>query len=63
MDDGSPDRCPEICDKNAATHPDKIKVVHKENGGLKSWSTSCKRRILRLYSDTLSYMETIEKLY
>ena len=34
VDDGSPDRCPEICDRNAAEHPDKIKVVHKENGGL-----------------------------
>lgn len=34
VDDGSPDRCPEICDKNAAEYPDKIKVVHKENGGL-----------------------------
>lgn len=36
VDDGSPDRCPEICDRNAAKHPDKIKVVHKENGGLVS---------------------------
>lgn len=34
VDDGSPDRCPEICDRNATEHPDKIKVVHKENGGL-----------------------------
>lgn len=34
VDDGSPDRCPEICDKNAAEHPGKIKVIHKENGGL-----------------------------
>lgn len=33
VDDGSPDRCPEICDRNAVMHPDKIKVVHKENGG------------------------------
>lgn len=36
VDDGSPDRCPEICDRNAAKHPDKIKVVHKDNGGLVS---------------------------
>ena len=34
VDDGSPDKCPEICDINAEMHPDVIKVVHKENGGL-----------------------------
>lgn len=33
VDDGSPDRCPEICDEN--THKDsRIKVVHKANRGL-----------------------------
>ena len=35
VDDGSPDRCPEICDQNAAKD-ERIKVVHKENGGLVS---------------------------
>lgn len=34
VDDGSPDRCGKICDANASLYPDKIKVVHKENGGL-----------------------------
>ena len=35
VDDGSPDRCPEICDE--ATKKDaRIRVVHKENGGLVS---------------------------
>ena len=35
IDDGSPDRCPAICDEFA--HRDsRIKVVHKENGGLSS---------------------------
>lgn len=33
VDDGSPDRCPEICDKYAAKYP-QIKVLHKSNGGL-----------------------------
>lgn len=33
VDDGSPDNCPEICDKYAETY-DYIRVVHKENGGL-----------------------------
>lgn len=33
VDDGSPDRCPEMCDAYAA-QDDRIKVIHKENGGL-----------------------------
>ena len=35
VDDGSPDRCPEICDE-AAKKDVRIRVVHKENGGLLS---------------------------
>ena len=35
VDDGSPDRCPEICD-NYAILDARIKVVHKPNGGLSS---------------------------
>lgn len=35
VDDGSPDRCPEICDHYAERY-DHIRVVHKENGGLSS---------------------------
>ena len=33
VDDGSPDRCGEICDEYAASNSN-IKVVHRENGGL-----------------------------
>lgn len=33
VDDGSPDNCPEICDK-WAKKDERIKVIHKENGGL-----------------------------
>ena len=33
VDDGSPDRCPQICDEYAAKN-DRIKVIHKRNGGL-----------------------------
>lgn len=33
VDDGSPDNCPKICDEYAKID-DRIKVVHKENGGL-----------------------------
>lgn len=33
VDDGSPDRCPEICDQYAQKY-DRISSLHKENGGL-----------------------------
>lgn len=33
IDDGSPDRCPEICDSYAKKDK-RIKVIHKSNGGL-----------------------------
>nr|WP_321225711.1 glycosyltransferase family 2 protein [uncultured Psychroserpens sp.] len=35
VDDGSPDSCPKICDDYAKTD-DRIKVIHKKNGGLLS---------------------------
>ena len=33
IDDGSPDRCPELCDAWAQRDP-RIRVIHKKNGGL-----------------------------
>lgn len=35
VDDGSPDRCPAICE-DYARKDERIRVVHKENGGLTS---------------------------
>lgn len=35
VDDGSPDNCPKLCEEYALMD-DRIKVVHKENGGLSS---------------------------
>jgi len=35
VDDGSPDDCPKICDRYADKDT-RIKVIHKENGGLVS---------------------------
>lgn len=35
VDDGSPDRCPELCDLYAGKDS-RIKVIHKDNGGLVS---------------------------
>lgn len=34
VDDGSPDRCGAVCDEYAAAHPGRVRVIHKENGGL-----------------------------
>ncbi len=33
VDDGSPDKCPQLCD-NYAKQDSRIRVIHKENGGL-----------------------------
>ena len=35
VDDGSPDKCPQICDEYAKKD-NRIRVIHKENGGLSS---------------------------
>ena len=35
VDDGSPDNCPKMCDDWAAADS-RIKVIHKQNGGLSS---------------------------
>ncbi len=34
VDDGSPDRCGEICEEYQKQYPNNIKVIHRENGGL-----------------------------
>ena len=35
VDDGSPDNCPALCDQAAQRDP-RVKVIHKENGGVSS---------------------------
>lgn len=35
VDDGSTDNCPKLCDESAV-QDNRIKVIHKENGGLTS---------------------------
>ena len=34
VDDGSPDACPQICDRYAAGYPGVVRVLHQENQGL-----------------------------
>ncbi len=36
VNDGSPDNCPAICVGYEVRYPDKVRVVHKKNGGLAS---------------------------
>ena len=47
VDDGSPDRCPEICDRYAEKF-DNIKVIHKQNGGLSEARNAGLRYILEV---------------
>lgn len=36
VNDGSPDKCGDICDEYARNYPEKLHVIHKTNGGLSS---------------------------
>lgn len=67
VDDGSPDKCPEICDK-WAQKDSRIKVVHKPNGGLSDARNAGMKTILGEYVafiDSDDYISDcfIEKLY
>ena len=53
VDDGSPDRCPEICDLYASKDS-RIKVIHKANGGLVS---ARKAGILAATGDYIGYVD------
>ncbi len=53
IDDGSPDRCPEICD-NYAANDNRVKVLHKSNGG------SISARKLGIEQSTGQYVFTVD---
>lgn len=64
VDDGSPDACPRICD-NYKEKDDRIKVIHKENGGLASARRAGIKiaegeYVLNLDSDDLIVNDTLE---
>lgn len=67
VDDGSPDRCPKICD-NLAIADDRIKVIHQQNGGLskaRNVGIDVAKGAYLVFvdsDDTVEY-ELIEKLY
>ena len=66
VDDGSPDKCPEICDDYKKID-DRIHVIHKENGGLSSARLAgfdqCSGRYI-LFVDSDDYIEStmVERL-
>ena len=67
VDDGSPDNCPEICDRLAGLHSS-IRVIHKVNGGLSSARNAgievCKGAYVSfVYSDDFIDSEFIERLH
>lgn len=53
VDDGSPDRCGEICDLYAQKDP-RIRVIHKKNGGLVS---ARKAGLLAATGDLIGYVD------
>ncbi len=67
VDDGSPDKCPEICDEYAKNN-NRIKVIHKENGGLSDArnagiKNASGKYILFLDADDFLIKESLKKLY
>ena len=67
VDDGSPDKCPDICEAYKAKDS-RIKVIHKENGGLASARrTGIKvaegEYVFNLDSDDLIESDTLEYAY
>lgn len=66
VDDGSPDNCGQICDDYAKK--DRIKVIHKKNGGLSDarnagLSTSVGKYLMFVDNDDLLPAESVSYLY
>ena len=53
VDDGSPDRCPQLCDLYASKDK-RIKVIHKKNGGL---VTARKAGVLAAHGDYIGFVD------
>lgn len=67
VDDGSPDKCPEICDAYANLD-NRIRVIHKKNGGLsdaRNYGIEAANGDYILFVDSDDYVEldTCERLY
>lgn len=67
VDDGSPDNCPQMCD-NYAKKDERVKVVHKKNGGLSDarnagLSIATGEYVAFVDSDDYQTVDVYEKLY
>ena len=67
VDDGSPDRCPQMCE-NWAMRDSRIRVIHKENAGLgmarnTGIEAASGQYICFIDSDDYIALETIEEVY
>lgn len=67
VDDGSPDKCPQMCDEYKEKDS-RIKVIHKENGGLSSARNAGLREATGRYvgyvdSDDYVELDMFEKMY
>lgn len=67
VDDGSPDNCPAMCDA-WAEKDSRIKVIHKENGGLSDarnvgFEASCGEWISFIDSDDYVHADMLQALY
>lgn len=67
VDDGSPDGCPQICDKYAENYAN-VQVIHKKNGGLASARNAGMKKAVGEYiffldSDDWLELDGLEKLY
>lgn len=67
VDDGSPDHCPVICDEYA-NQDERVKVIHKENGGLASarnagMKSASGKYLFFLDSDDWLELDGLEVLY
>jgi len=58
IDDGSPDNCPSICDDFSRNNT-RIKVIHKENGGL---SDARNTGILQAEGKFIIFLDSDDKL-
>lgn len=67
VDDGSPDRCGEICD-SYARRDSRVRVIHKENGGLSSARNAALdvmngQWVMCVDSDDYVHTDIVRKLY
>ena len=64
VDDGSPDRCPQICDRYAREYPEVVRVLHQENQGLgmaRNAGAALARGEDLLFLDSLIILQRIQK--